>query len=113
MCKTEVCVTSVTTYCFADMSADFLRLVVTAVTLLFLLGRGFSLSVVSFGVAVDMQDVGGAQRPVKQFVCRAAAATQLRLVIAACLLRAQSHNLTFKRLRRADVCCQHTILLFF
>lgn len=101
------------THCFADMSADFLSLIVNAIVLLVLLWQGVCLSVVSFGIAVDMQDVCGAQRPVKQFVCWATAAGQLRLLTAACLLRAGSHHLILNRLWRTDVHRRQTVLLFF
>lgn len=99
------------THCFVNMSVVFLRFV--GLTLLLLLGRGFSLSVVSFGIAVNVQDVCGAQRPLEQFVCWAAAVAQLRLLTAACLFRARSHHLALSRLGRTDVCDQHGVLLFF
>lgn len=108
----EQCVTSVSTHCFANKSVVFLHLIVTTLTLLLLLGRGFPLSVVSFGIAVDVQDVCRTQRPLKLLVCGAAAVAQLRLLTAT-LLGAQSHHLALSGLRRMDVCSQQAVLVFF
>ena len=63
-----------------------LGLYLTALTLL-LLGLEFSFPVVSFGIAVDMQDVCRTQSPLKKPVLLAAAAGWLTLVWAAHLLR--------------------------
>lgn len=55
-------ITSVCTHCFANMSVVFLHVIVTVLTLLL---WGFTLSVVSFGIAVNMQDICRAQRPLE------------------------------------------------
>lgn len=107
------CDKCVFTYWVADISVVFFCLYVGDINLLLLLGRGFSFSIVSFGVAVNMKDVCRAKCPLKMLMSRTAAAGQLRLLIAGCILRGYSHCLTFNRFKGTDVYCRHTVLLFF
>lgn len=52
-----------------------------------LLGLDFSFSIISFGIAVDMQDICRTQGPLEDLVLMAEAAGWLTLVWAGCLLR--------------------------
>lgn len=94
------------------MSVVLFRLAVTALALLVLLDRGVSVSIVSFSVAVDVQDVGGAQRPLKHFVCRVAACGRMSVLVAARLLGARSCQLVLNGLSSADVRGGAAVLLF-
>lgn len=98
------------THLFADMSDVLLLVVVAAIRLLLLLRRDF-FSVVSFGVAVDVKDVCGAQCPLEHSVDWAAAGLHHRLQTTPLLLRAQRLQLPLVRLRRTDVRRRHAVLL--
>lgn len=73
------------TYRFAQTFVS-LCLNLTALALL-LLGLDFSISIISFGIAVDMQDICRTQSPLKDLVLRAEAAGRLTLVWASHPLR--------------------------
>lgn len=100
------------THCFANRPAALLRLVVAALcALLLLLGRALSLSVVSLGVAVDVQDVRRAQRPLEQLVRRAAAAADFGLGGGGGFLGARRRRLVLQRLGGTRVCRRLAALL--
>lgn len=98
------------THCFANTTVVLLSFMVAILTLLLLSGQHFSVSVVSFGIAVDVQDVCGTQRPLKHF---AAAVAQWRLLASTGLLSAQRNHLVLGGLRSRDVHSHHAVLLFF
>ena len=97
------------TYWFASMSADFFCLTVNELILLHL-GQGFSFTIVSFGIAMNMQNICRAQCPLKRFVCWPGTAGQLKLLIAGCLIR---HHLVFESLWRTSICRRYTAFCFF
>lgn len=84
------------TYGMLKVSAALFALRVASINFPLLLQRRFSFCVVSLGVAVHVEDVSRAQRPLEVLVHGAVAAHRRRLVIGGGLFRGRSLPLVLR-----------------